>query len=222
MDALPMNVLDLAVAVVVVLAGLLGLAVGFVRGVLFVLCWVGAIVATVYGFPSVQPVARRYIESPLFADVTAGLSLFIVTLVVLFVVSVLIGGLVKDSRLNALDRSLGFVSAMAAAAVVLCLVYIPLESIYPPAEQPDWARDARVMPLIESGANFIRSQGIANFDGTGAKVDDTIRKMNDAVTQKAFETLASPPPKGDEQSGRSGYNAGERNDMDRLFQQQDQ
>ena len=112
MDNLPINPLDLTTIVAFVLGGLIGLALGFIRGGLFVVSWVGAVLATIFGFPHVRLFARQQIETAWIADLTTGVVLFLVALVVLFLLSSMIGSWVRASHLNALDRSLGMLAGL--------------------------------------------------------------------------------------------------------------
>ncbi|MBL25943.1 MAG: hypothetical protein CMM50_00120 [Rhodospirillaceae bacterium] len=165
-EGIGINGLDLVVFGLLLIAALLGLAVGFVRGVLYVLCWIGAAVATIYGFPHVRPLAREYIGNEIVADVVGAAGLFILSMAVLFLLSAVFGGWVRGSRLNALDRSLGFVAAAGAAAFLLCAIYIPFRAFVPVEEQPGWVRQARVIPLIELGSDFVQTELLNRVDDT--------------------------------------------------------
>ena len=87
MDSLPVNIFDICVILMLLVGALIGLTLGFVRGGLFVMSWIGAALATLYGFTPAQPIARKYIESEFFADLTTGVAIFLVSLVILFVMS---------------------------------------------------------------------------------------------------------------------------------------
>ncbi len=104
MDSLPVNITDIGVGVVLVVSALLAYARGFVHEVLAVAGWIGAIFATIYGFSYVKPFARDLIDLHWIADLTAGTVLFIVSLVVLSIITRLISNRVQASMLNALDR----------------------------------------------------------------------------------------------------------------------
>jgi len=91
-ESLPLNAVDIGVLIELLLGGLVGLALGFVRGGLFIASWIGAGVATVFGLPLAQPYSRQYIEDKFFADLAAGVAIFLVALVVLFLLSSVIGG----------------------------------------------------------------------------------------------------------------------------------
>ena len=63
MENLPINILDIGVIVLLVLGAIIGLALGFVRGGLFVLSWLGSAIVTIFAFPVIRPYARQYIEN---------------------------------------------------------------------------------------------------------------------------------------------------------------
>ena len=119
MEHLPMNTLDIGVIIFLILSGITGLILGFVRSGLFVLSWLSSAITAILAFPHVSPYARQYIESEFFADLLGGIAVFITTLILLFLLSSVIGGWVHNSRLNALDRSLGMVSGIATASILL-------------------------------------------------------------------------------------------------------
>lgn len=222
MENLPITILDIAVVGIVLLSALVGLAIGFIRGGLFLLSWVGAIIATVYGFSEVRPFARRFIESDLGADFAAGIGLFITALVLLFIVSTIISGWVRSSRLNALDRSLGMIAGVVAAVSVISGLYLPFQSLWPPPEQPSWVREAKLKPWIEYGAGLIQRlvPGEARREAAAAaeKAEQMMRKDVETEVERALEELTNPPPKAGAPAEPSGYNIKERREMERLIE----
>ena len=121
MAELPFTFLDIAIGVVLLISGLLAFVRGFVHEVLAVGAWIGAIVVAVFGFPYHRPYARDLIPHELVADAAAGAAIFVVALVVLSLLTRALSDRVKDSALNALDRSLGFVFGLLRGAVLVCL-----------------------------------------------------------------------------------------------------
>ena len=217
MDSLPVNALDLGVLVAFVLAALMGLALGFVKLGLFVLSWLGAILATFYGFPIAKPYARDFIETPWIADVTAGATLLLATLTILFVISSVIGSWVRNSRLNALDRSLGMVAGLGTAALLVSLAYVFVEMAQPVSEQPPWLRSARSIPVIEAGARLLRSL-IPDDDDPAAAATDARKKAQRMLdNEKAMRQMLSARPKGRDSGAPGGYGPHERRDMERLI-----
>lgn len=155
MDNLPINAVDIAVGLVLLISAVLAYARGFVHEVLAVGGWVGAFFATVKGYPYAQPYARDMIPSELLADFAAGVTIFVVSLVILTLVTRAISARVKESALNVLDRSLGFLFGVARGALVVCVAYIGLEFLIPREDQPAWVTDAKSLPLIVEGSQAL-------------------------------------------------------------------
>lgn len=221
MDSLPVNVFDIAVVIIVILSALLAYARGFVHEVLSVLGWVGAIFATIYGYPYLKPYARELIPVEVIADLAAGLAIFIVTLIVLSLVTRGIAGMVKASALNFLDRSLGFLFGIVRGAVVVCILYLGLSWLLPPPEQPNWVRSARSMPLIEDGADVLRGlipeDAARAGNATAGSVQDKAEKILE--TERVFRDMLTKEPEAPKSNGTiGGYNRGERQEMERLIE----
>jgi membrane protein required for colicin V production len=216
-----MAVADIVVIGVVVLSGLIAFSLGLVRVLLGLCGWVGAALATVYGFPLVRPFMHGWIESNLIADAVTGLGVFIVSLIVLTAVSHAIGRRIRDSGFGALDRSLGLVAGIAMGFVVLSATFFALEQTggipYERGNRPEWVRTARATALIEWGADTIRSTLPKSWRGAPKAAQDrdrgsdTNRSLRELVSPKVRE---SPPP------ADRGYSPRERGEMDRLIQNQ--
>ncbi len=219
MDDLPVNITDIVVAIVLLISAFLAYSRGFVQEVLSVGGWIGAGFITLYGFTFVQPYAREIIAIELLADLAAGVVIFVVTLAVLSLLTRAISKRVQDSALNALDRSLGFLFGLARGAIVICLVYLGVEWMIPPPEQPVWLRSARTMPLIETGAHWLRSlvpdKTVAEADRAATDVREQARKIEEA--KKLMDGLVSPSPKGDNTGATEGYGTQIRKEMERLI-----
>ena len=106
-----MNTADIAVVVIVVLCGIIALRLGLVRVVLGLAGWVGATLATIYGYSHARPYAREWIGHELIADIAAGAAIFVVTMIILTFVSHAIAGGVRDSAFGMLDRTFGLLAS---------------------------------------------------------------------------------------------------------------
>ncbi|MBC8445283.1 MAG: CvpA family protein [Rhodospirillaceae bacterium] len=215
MDNLPVNITDIAVIVVVLVSAFLAYARGFVHEVLSVAGWIGAGFITIYTFPYAQPYARDLIPIELAADLAAGVVVFIVSLAILSMLTRAISKRVQDSALNALDRSLGFLFGMLRGSVLVCLVYIAIEWMMPVVDQPSWLRNARTMPLIETGADMLRTlipEEAAAASNSAAKQTNKLME-----SQKIIEGLIAPEPKSGEAEALEGYGQKIRTEMERLI-----
>jgi membrane protein required for colicin V production len=219
MELLGFNAFDLGVIGFLLLGAIFGFVTGFVRGGLFVASWVGAIVATIYAFPLARPLARDYVNPPWLADVLGGAVLFIVALIVLYLLSHMLSGWVRSSRLNALDRSLGLLAGTATAALVIAVGYLPLHDTFAD-DPPDWIRSARTRPVIETAALFVRDVLPENFWGKTGQALQQGRDRIDAIedTRQAVDRLTAPP----ETSApveRPGYKDESREQLDQLIRE---
>ncbi|MBB4287803.1 CvpA family protein [Roseospira goensis] len=220
MENWPVNPVDIVVLVILVVSAALAFFRGFVHEVLAIAAWIGAVLAAIYGLPHAQPYARQYIPIDWVADLAAAVAIFLATLVVLSVVTTLIARRVQDSALNTLDRSLGFLFGLARGAVVIVVLYVAAAWLVPPDTQPPWVQQARSMPVIVEGAETLVAllpedlltdgQALATQAGDGAA-----RAME---AQRAFEQLRQPEPGAEATPRDPGYDAGERQDMDRLIE----
>ena len=102
MDTPPVNLTDVAVVLVIVVSGLLAFFRGLVHEVLAVISWIGAVMATLYGFSYVRPYTTELITVPLIADMVAGTGIFLVTLVVLSLLTNLVSHRIRSSALGAI------------------------------------------------------------------------------------------------------------------------
>jgi len=215
LSELPVNVFDVGVIAVLLISALLAYARGFVHEVLAIVGWIGAIFATFYGFPYLQPYARQFIPMDLAADLTAGVVTFIFTLVVLSMMTRAVSKKVQASALNALDRALGFLFGLLRGALIVVLAYIGLELVMPPEKQPDFVRNARSMQLIEPAARELIKLLPDRYGGNKGSGDRTESPATSAG--KVVLDIISPAPKTTAKKDADGYGSGQRREMDRLI-----
>jgi len=220
MENLPVNAFDLGVVVIIGLAALMGLASGFIKGGLYLVSWIGAGFATLYGYPFAKPYANEFIKTPWMADLAAGIAVFIVALIILTLLSSLIGSWVRNSRLNAVDRSLGMLAGVAGAIILLCGAYSLLGGMWAEEKRPAWVNDARAIPLLEEGGARLR----AMMPGQSASIGErAIREAQDQAekameAQKALRNFLEPTPKPVKKGTADGsYSESERREMERLI-----
>jgi membrane protein required for colicin V production len=143
---------DFAMLAVLALSALLAFFRGFVREVLGVGAWVGAIIISIWFFPFVSPRFEQWIHAKEFADPAAYGAVFLVALIVLSVVSSWVGALVRGSALGGVDRTLGIVFGLVRGAVLLVFCYFAAGLFTTPQEWPVPVRDARFLPYVYEGA----------------------------------------------------------------------
>jgi len=210
---------------------------GFVHQVLAIGAWVGAGMATVHGFHLARPFFRQHIDSALGADVATAVSLFLVSLLVLSIITKAVSDRVRRSALNSVDSSLGFVFGLGLGAVLMCLAYLGVTFFTGP-EQPDWLAQAKTRPWLERGANMLRElapEGFGAAENKSRQVKGEAQDLIDAE-QKFRQFVAPQPSAAKDDKGASakpgettnsttqpakpakGYDKESRSQLDRLFQ----
>lgn len=226
-----MNPLDLVVIAVIALSGLFAFARGFVKEALSVGAWIGSGFAALYAYPYAVPFAERVLPKGMIAESAAGVTVFIVTLIILSIVASAISRRVKDSSLSALDRTMGLLFGLARGVIVVCLAYLAMTWVLPEANRPPWITQARTAPLLSTGADTLRSlipdsmRGRVN--GAAAEAQAKLEQSREAETAlRALElphsAASTGPPSQNpsaESANGSGYGTDERRDLNRLIQQ---
>jgi membrane protein required for colicin V production len=150
-----MTWVDAAAISIIVLSAMFSLVRGFVREMLGVAAWLGAAFAALKGYIYVEPyVASVLSVKNLITPVSIG-AVFVVILIILSIISAWLGGLVRESALSSMDRSLGLVFGAVRGFVILALGYIGLSLFVPAAQWPDPVTNARMLPYAFDGATTL-------------------------------------------------------------------
>lgn len=150
-----MTWVDLAVLGVLAVSALLAFMRGLVREVLGLGAWVGAILAAIWAMPLARPRFEAWFgTAPWVEPVTFGV-LFVITLIVLMVVSHWISALVRRSVLGGIDRTLGLVFGLLRGAVLIVLAYIATGMVIPVDRWPAAVLEARALPVAYQGAHWV-------------------------------------------------------------------
>ena len=110
---MPITILDLALLAVMLISGLLAMVRGFMREILSIAAWGAAALVTLYAFAKLLPTAKTYFNNDTVASVVVVAGVFIGTLILVSIITVRISDMILDSRIGALDRTLGFLFGLA-------------------------------------------------------------------------------------------------------------
>ncbi|MEQ8604562.1 MAG: CvpA family protein [Marivibrio sp.] len=240
LDGLPITIVDLVVVGSILLFAVLASFWGFMGLVTGIGAWIGAGAVAILYYPQAQDLARRHIETELFADLAAGIGLFAGALILFLVVSAVLSHMVKESALGSINRALGFVSGVALGYVVACVFLIGSILVFTEEELPGSVTDARLYPLVRAGGvallatvpDELKTEGLSTLEKTKTQVDDAQR------AKELYDTLNNPKPRsGDDPaqegadgtedadpagaSGDQGYAPAENDQLDNLLDQVD-
>src|SRR5262245_59401251 len=138
---MPISWLDVILIVIMLISGFLAMVRGFTREVLSIFSWAVAAVAALYLTPKYSGMLAPYIDNPSVAQIAFAAGLFIVTLIVVSLITFRISDRVLDSRVGALDRTLVVRLGVGPGLLRVTIVLIHCPS--PPRYQPDWVRNTR-------------------------------------------------------------------------------
>ena len=154
---MPITLLDIILLLVMLVSGLLAMIRGFMREILSIGAWIIAALATLYGFTRLLPVAKGYFSSDMVATgVTVG-GIFLLTLLVVSVITVRVSDMILDSRVGALDRTLGFLFGLGRGLVIVVVAFLFFDWLTPTKGQPDWVRDAKSRVVLQSTGQWLIS-----------------------------------------------------------------
>lgn len=145
---MPITLLDGIFLIVLLISAFLAMIRGFVREVLSIGAWVAAAVATIYLFDTLLPHVKTYLPEPLVAQAATALGIFLITLIVVSFITIQISDFVLDSRIGALDRTLGFVFGAARGAILMAVAMIMFNWFQPEDRQPNWIAQAKAKPIL--------------------------------------------------------------------------
>ena len=234
MEQQAVNLVDLGVAAIVLISAIFAFYRGFVRELLSIAGWVGAAVVAVYFFDDLRPYVDPYLPTDWMVAAATGAVLFLGALILFSLVIHFVVVTVKDSPLNALDRSLGFLFGVARGVVVVALAYLVADKVIFKTDEeprPEWLMEARSLPLIEYSARMIFElipEGTFNIPIEGGNKIGTPSGPQDSQEPGSDEDarrLAEPPvatPEAADPDEETAYADSDSEDLDILIENLDE
>lgn len=203
---------DVAVLVIVGLSTVLAFGRGFATVALSFGAWAGALMATIFGFTLARPYGRDLISQPELADFITVIVLFFLTLFVLKQIAEFVGRTVKESPIGFLDRSLGALFGLLRGMVIVSILYLAFNKLYPASTQPEWVTDARTRPLVAWSAEMLEGFAADALGEDPKSVgSDYIERAADAVPSQFINEQL------EEQAAR--YIEDQRKELDALLEE---
>ncbi len=154
---MPITLLDIVLMVVMLISGLLAMVRGFMREVLSITAWVIAAAATLYSYGKLIPYAKQYFNSDIVAAVAVVGGVFLVTLLVVSVLTVRVSDMVLDSRVGALDRTLGFLFGLGRGLIIVVIAFQFFTWLVPDRSQPEWVKGAKSRLVLTGTGQWLMS-----------------------------------------------------------------
>jgi membrane protein required for colicin V production len=194
---MPITLLDIVLIVVMLISGLLAMVRGFMREVLSIIAWVLAAGATLYSYAKLLPLAKQYFNNDIVATVAVIGGVFLITLLVVSVLTVRLSDMVLDSRVGALDRTLGFLFGLARGLVIVVVAFIFFTWLVPDRSQPEWVKSAKSRVVLTGTGQWLMSM-------LPEDPESTILKKLKRPRPEETDTPDSPPDQHSELPGVKG------------------
>ncbi len=147
--------LDLALLFIIVVSALLSMVRGFTREVLAIASWAAAAIAAYYLYPLVMPYLDHYIAKDTIRMIAAIAIVFFATLIVVSILTVKLSDAILDSKVGALDRTLGFLFGAGRGFLLGVVAFLFFNWLVLPKSQPDWVAAAKSKPLLQATGDLI-------------------------------------------------------------------
>ena len=203
---MPITILDLVLLAVMLISGLLAMVRGFMREILSIAAWGAAAVVTLFAFQKLLPSAKTYIANDTVATIVVIAGVFIGTLIVVSIITVRISDMILDSRIGALDRTLGFLFGLARGLLIVVVAFLFFAWLVPDKQRPDWVTAAKSRVVLESTGNWLMSLLPDDPENTILK-----RFKKDKPGEDATEAAPDAP------AGTDGYSKPARDSLKKLI-----
>ncbi len=146
---MPITIFDGIVIAVVLFSAVLAMVRGFSREILSIASWVGSVAAAYYLYPLLLPYARNYTDDDKIAIAGSAGLVFLVALIIISFITSRIADFIIDSRIGALDRTLGFLFGAARGLLLLVVAVAFWNWLVDVKTQPQWVTQAKSKPFLD-------------------------------------------------------------------------
>ena len=237
-------IMDIVVLVIIFVSAAVAFLRGFVREVLTIIGLVGAALVALTAGPALTPGLEGWLVSDIPADESVNdamlwgyipydvaaaaisyLGLFIITLIILSIISHYIAKSVHAVGLGPVDRSLGVVFGIARGFVLIGLLYLPFHILMNDEEKEEWFGDSNTATYVEYSSNMMltlmpESWTRTSEDNEEGDIDPLKNLTGENDKKKASKKDVGTDESAAEEDG-IGYDDIEREAIDRLIENQD-
>ena len=160
---MPITIFDGIVIGVVLFSAVLAMVRGFSREVLSIASWGGSAAAAYYFYPYLVPYAKKYTDDDRIALVGSAAVVFLIALIVISFITMKIADFIIDSRIGALDRTLGFLFGAARGILLLVVAVAFWNWLVDADHRPAWVNNAKSKPFLDSMVVKLQSVLPAEF-----------------------------------------------------------
>ena len=154
---MPITFLDLSLLVVMLVSAMLAMIRGFMREILSIGAWAVAAIATVYSYGKLLPMAKQYFNNDIVAAAVVIGGVFLGTLLIVSVLTVRVSDMILDSRVGALDRTLGFLFGLGRGLLIVVVAFLFFDWLVPVKSQPVWVQTAKSKVVLQGTGDWLKA-----------------------------------------------------------------
>ncbi len=202
-----LNIFDIIVFTVVGLSALFSFYRGFVREVLSLGAWVGALVITLYVFPHAKEFVGKQVDNTLVVDLISSIGVYMTALITLMILTSMLSKFLKTSKeVGALDNLLGLIFGIARGLFIVALGFLGLSLAFEEKGYPDYIKESYSRPYVEKTAALLvriapsylesmepikeqaKKSAEESSDETGSDYQfDSMEKLQNMINEKSKE-----------------------------------
>jgi membrane protein required for colicin V production len=194
---MPITLLDIILIGVMLISALLAMIRGFMREVLSIASWGIAAVVTLYAYSKLLPFAKTYFNNDIVAAGVVVGGTFLGTLLIVSVITVRFSDMVLDSRVGALDRTLGFLFGLGRGLIIVVVAFLFFAWLVPDRSQPEWIRSAKSRVVLQGTGDWLMSMLPDDPESTILK---RLKKPKPDESEPASDEQPPPQPPGQRSS----------------------
>src|SRR5206468_5848624 len=104
-----------------------------------------------------KPVVLQYFSNEIIASAICIGGVFLGTLLIVSVLTIKISDTILDSRVGALDRTLGFLFGLARGLVIVVVAFLCFAWLVPDRSQPEWDKNAKSRVVLQGTGQWLMS-----------------------------------------------------------------
>lgn len=156
--------LDLGLIAVVLVSAFLSMLRGLTREVLAIASWAAAAAAAYYFYPFLLPYVSAHIQKESIAMAVAASAVFFVTLIIVSLVTIKLSDAILDSKIGALDRSLGFLFGAGRGYLLCTIAFVFFAWLVPEKSYPQWVENSKTKAWLMQTGESLQAMLPENLD----------------------------------------------------------
>lgn len=219
MDFSALSVFDYIVISVVAISTIVAFSKGFLKTVLSLIVWIGAVILSFYLVPYVQPIVAQNVESAMSVAVLSFSLAIIVSFVGLLLLTIPINTILSPIAQGFMDRTLGFAFGLLRGLFLVCIFFtsivlldvmvngneeeqekgteavtgdVFIDQVISNRVGPLWLQEAQTYSIMRVGSRFLLDL-LPNdiFDNAGKALED-LRKDKEGSDELLDSTGKDP------------------------------